>query len=100
MTKLNRTNKRSAIYSILYPATEELVEAIALLKPELTSKIKTFQRLTKIKPFITGKDLRKYNINPEKQYANVLKNLFALQLDRKLKNRKEAIAHLKTFKKK
>ena len=100
MTKLSRASKRSVIYSILYPATEELLEAIALLKPELESKINTFQKLTKIKPFVTGRDLRKYNIKPEKQYAKVLKNLFALQLDRKIKNRKEAIEHLKTFRKK
>lgn len=100
MTKLSRAGKQSAIYSILYPATKELLEAITLLKPELANKINTFQRLKKIKPFITGKDLKKYNIKPQKQYAKLLKNLFALQLDRKLKTRKDAIAHLKTFKKK
>ncbi len=100
VTKLSRASKRSAIYAILCPVTEELTEAILLIKPELAEKIKIYRKLTRTKPFVTGKDLRKYNIRPQKQYAMVLKRLFALQLDRKFKNRKEAIAHLKTFKKK
>ncbi|MDH4211430.1 MAG: hypothetical protein OEV79_08270 [candidate division WOR-3 bacterium] len=100
ITKLSRASKRSAIYAILCPVTEELAEAIMLIKPELAGKIKTYRKLMRIEPFITGKDLRKYNIKPQKQYAKVLKKLFALQLDRKFKNRKEAIAHLKTIKKK
>jgi hypothetical protein len=100
MTKLSKASKRSVIYSILNPVTEELVEAIELLKPELAGKISTFQKLTRIKPFITGKDLKKYNIKPQKQYAKLLNKLFTLQLDKKLKSRKAAIAYLKTIKKK
>ncbi|UCG30802.1 MAG: CCA tRNA nucleotidyltransferase [candidate division WOR-3 bacterium] len=99
MAKLSRTSKRSAIYSILYPMTDELIEAIALLKPELTDKIKTYRRMLKLKPFITGQDLRKYRVVPSKSYAKVLKKLFALQLDSKFKNRKEAIVYLKAKKK-
>lgn len=100
ITKLSRASKRSAIYSILSPVTEELTEAVTLIKPDLTEKMKSFRKMSKTKPFITAKDLKKYNIKPQKQYANILKKLFALQLDRKIKNRREAIAHLKTIKKK
>jgi tRNA nucleotidyltransferase/poly(A) polymerase len=100
MTKLSRASKRSAIYSILSPVTEELTEAVTLIKPDLAEKMKSFRKMSKIKPFITAKDLKKYNIKPQKQYSNILKKLFTLQLDRKIKNRREAIAHLKTIKKK
>jgi len=100
IAKLGRASKRSAIYSILSPVTQELTEAVMLVKPDLADKMKTFRKISKIKPFITAKDLKRYNIRPQKQYAKILKKLFTLQLDRKIKNRREAIAHLKTIKKK
>ncbi len=98
MLKLSRASKRSAIHSILRPVSRELVEAMALLKPELSQKAKIFHRMIKEKPLITGQDLRKYSIGPNHKYSKILNRLFELQLDNKLKNRKEAIAYLKSLK--
>jgi tRNA nucleotidyltransferase (CCA-adding enzyme) len=99
MLKLGRASKRSAIHSILRLVSRELVEAMALVKPELEQKTKMFRNMIKVKPLITGQDLRKYGIGPDNRYSRILNRLFELQLDSKLKNRKEAIAYLKTLKK-
>ncbi|UCD18840.1 MAG: CCA tRNA nucleotidyltransferase [candidate division WOR-3 bacterium] len=100
MVKLSKTTKKSMLYTILSPVAEEVTEAITLIKPELQERIKTFHALKRIKPFITGKDLRKYGFKPDKQYARILRKMFVLQIDKKLASRREAIEHLKTLRKK
>ncbi|UCF70433.1 MAG: CCA tRNA nucleotidyltransferase [candidate division WOR-3 bacterium] len=100
MVKLNKATKKSMLYTLLSPVAEEVTEAITLIKPELQEKIKTFNALKRINPFITGKDLRKYGFKPDKQYAKILRKIFVLQIDKKLASRREAIEHLKTLRKK
>lgn len=99
IARLGKTSKKSMLYTILSPIAEEVTESIALIKPELKEKVKTFRDQKRIHPFITGKDLRKYGIKPDKQYAKILQKIFILQLDKKLTNRREAIEHLKTLRK-
>lgn len=98
--KLLKTSKKSSIYDILFPIAREVVEAVPMFKPELRNKIHIFNQVSKTKPFVTGKDLKKYGIKPAKQYTRILHEIFAMQLDRTLQSRKQALEHIKTLKKK
>jgi tRNA nucleotidyltransferase (CCA-adding enzyme) len=98
--KLQKTNKRSSVYNILSPVASEVVEVVPMAKPELRDKIANFHQLKKIKPFITGKDLKKYGIKPATQYAKILRRLYTLQIDKKLQNRKQSLEYLKTLRRK
>lgn len=100
IAKLNKASAHSTIFSILSPFSLEATEAISLIKPELSEKIKIYQSLRKVKPFVTGKDLRKYGFKPNRQYDRILTKIFNMQLDKKITNRKQALAYLRTAKKK
>ena len=100
VAQLQKTNKKSKIYSVLSPLTPTVIEAIAYMRSDLKEKVAMFRSLQKIKPFIKAKDLQKYGIRPAKHYARILGRIFALQLDRKLQSRKQALEYLKTLKKK
>ena len=95
IAKLGKASAQSTIFGILSPISPETIEAISLIKPELSEKIETYQNLRRLKPFVTGKDLRKYGCKPDKQYNRLLAKIFAMQLDEKLENRKQALAHLR-----
>jgi len=97
IAKLNKISKKSVLYNFLSPITKEVTETIAQVKPELGDKIKTFNDLKRVDPFITGKDLKKYGFRVDKQYTKMLQKILTLQLDKKLASRREAIKHLKTL---
>jgi tRNA nucleotidyltransferase/poly(A) polymerase len=99
-TLLQKTSKKSKIYSILSPLTPAAIETIASMRSDLAEKVATFRSLDKIKPFIKAKDLQKHGIKPAKQYTKILKKIYLLQLDKKLQSRKQALEHLRTLKKK
>jgi hypothetical protein len=96
---LENTSKMSTIYNILSPTSEELISIIPNLYPSLKGKIKIFSRLKKIKPFITGRELKKIGFKPGQRYKYLLKKMFDLQLNKNIKNRREAIRYLKNLKK-
>ena len=100
MMKLSKTSKKSTIYNILSPIATEVIEAIPLIKPELHDKVQVFHNLKRLKPYVTAKDLRKYGFIPNKQYARLLHKIYTLQLDKKLKNRKQALEYLRNLNKK
>ena len=99
IAKLNKASKRSTIFSLLSSLADETVYALPQIKPDLQEKIAVFNNLKKIKPLITGKDLRRYGFKEEKKYQRILKKVFNLQLDKKIRNRKQAIECLKAMKK-
>jgi tRNA nucleotidyltransferase (CCA-adding enzyme) len=100
IAKLNKASAHSTIFGILSPLSSEAIEAISLIKPELSEKTKTYQSLRKVRPFVTGKDLRKYGFKPNRQYDRILTKIFTMQLDKKITNRKQALTYLRTAKKK
>jgi tRNA nucleotidyltransferase/poly(A) polymerase len=100
ISKLQKANKKSKIYNLLSPIATAVTEAIPSIKPDLKDKVMTFHYLQKTKPFVTAKDLQKYGIRPAKQYTKLLNKIFALQLDKILQSRKQALEYLKTQKKK
>jgi hypothetical protein len=75
-----------------------VVDAIPQVKPELQEKITMFNNMRKTKPLITGKDLRRYGFREEKKFQKILRKIFDLQLDRKIRNRKQATEYLKAMK--
>lgn len=99
MDKLSRSGTKSKIYSALSPVAEEVIEAVPILNPQLGDKTKIFRNLRHVRPFITGRDLKKYGFKPENMYSKILHNVFLLQLDRKLKSRRDALAYLKNLRK-
>jgi len=100
MMKLSKTSKKSTIYNILSPIATEVIEAIPLIKPELHDKVQIFHNLKKLKPYVTAKDLRKYGFIRNKQYARLLHKIYTLQIDKKLKTRKQALEYLRNLNKK
>ena len=99
MARLKRSGTQSKIYSALSPVAEEVVEAMRIVDPGLADKMKIFKSLRRVKPFVTGRDLKKYGFKPETAYARILRSLFMLQLDKKLMNRRDALKYLKNLKK-
>ncbi|MGB7054836.1 MAG: hypothetical protein WBE28_05910, partial [bacterium] len=100
ISQLQKTNKKSKIYSLLSPIATAVTEAIPSIKPDLKDKVMTFHYLQKTKPLVSAKDLQKYGIGPAKHYTKLLNKIFALQLDKVLHSRKQALEYLKTQKKK
>ena len=100
ISQLQKANKKSKIYNLLSPIATAVTEAIPSIKPDLKDKVMTFHYLQKTKPFVTAKDLQRYGIRPAKQYTKLLNKIFALQLDKILQSRKQALEYLKTQEKK
>ncbi len=98
ISRLEKASKNSAIYSILYPISEQALDSIVAMRPELGEKIKKYLKLKRIKPFVKGNDLKRSGFRPGKKFRPLLKKLFDLQLDKEIKNRKEALRYLKQLK--
>jgi tRNA nucleotidyltransferase (CCA-adding enzyme) len=99
IARLHKTNKRSTIYTILSPISGEAIEVALSIKPDLKEKIDGFRRMQKIRPLVNGKDLGRYGIKPGKEYARLLRKIFTLQLDRKIRTRKQAFEYIRALKK-
>jgi tRNA nucleotidyltransferase (CCA-adding enzyme) len=100
ITKLGKANKKSTIFKVLSPIAQVAIEAIPLIKPELKDKVTTFYKLRKIKPLVTGIDLRRHGVKPVTQYARILRQIHSRQMDGELKNRRQALKYLKDFRSK
>ena len=98
ITKLSKANKKSTIFKVLSPIAQEAIEAIPLIKPELKDKVMTFYKLRKIKPLVTGLDLRRHGVKPVTQYGRILRQIHSRQMDGDLKNRRQALKYLKDLK--
>lgn len=95
VTRLKKTDKNSTFYNILSPLSEKTVRMIPLMYPELKNKFRVFSQLKKVKPLITGSDLKRLGYKPNKKFKSILKKVFNHQLDKKITTKKEAIAFLK-----
>jgi len=98
ISKLKKSSQNSAICNILSPISFSVVNIIPVIQLELKQKIKIYQRLRKVKPFINGNDLKKLVFKPGVQFKGLLKKIFNLQLDKKIKSKNEAIKILKKLK--
>ncbi len=99
LARLEKTKKNSTIYYSLCDLSETVLEGIFRLRPGFGNKMKIFRRLQKVKPFITGNDLKRRGLPEGKEYKRILRAVFTQQLDKKIISRKQALQYLKTHKK-
>jgi len=97
VAQLLKTSKNSMIYNILSPIDEQVRNLIPSLYPELENKIRIFNRIENIKPFIDGSDLKDLGFKPNRQFKHLLKRMFDLQIDKKIVMRKQALELLKNI---
>lgn len=98
ISRLEKTSKNSIIYDILYPISNQVINIIPLIRPELKKKINRYSRLKKIKPFIKGNDLKNLKVKQGRKFKILLKKMLDLQLDKKINSRKDALQYLKNLK--
>jgi len=96
--RLEKMSKNSIIYDILYPISDQVINIIPLIRPELKKKINIYSRLKKIKPFIKGNDLKNLKIKQGRKFKILLKKMLDLQLNKKINSRKDALQYLKNLK--
>ncbi len=95
--RIAKISKNSILYNILSPVSLDVVRLIPALKPELEKKIKNFTRLVRIKPFITGNDLKRLKIKPQKKYKTILKKVHNMQLDGHITTRRQALQYIRSI---
>ena len=92
---IKRTTTNSSLYYTLNGFDEKVIKVISKLYPDLKYAIQRYQSLKKTKPLINGKDLKKLRIKTGPAFKEILTKIYKLQLDRKIRNKKTAIAFLK-----
>jgi tRNA nucleotidyltransferase (CCA-adding enzyme) len=95
VSRLSKTSKPSTLYNILVPLSDDALSCISAIGHDLREKITLFRKSKKIKPYISGNDLKRLGLKPGRKFSTLLKKIFDLQLDKKLKSRKEALACVK-----
>ncbi len=93
--QLAKATNNSSIYSVLSPINEDVIANIPSVQPELEEEIKVYRKIKRTTPLISGKDLKKIGFKPEKKYQTVLRKIFDLQIDNKIKNKKQALNLIK-----
>jgi hypothetical protein len=93
--RLNRPLTNSELYRFLSPLEPETIATIPNLDPALGRKIRRFQRMKKILPIVSGRDLIRAGLKPGPAYRNALRSLFYLQLDGKIRKKGPALEYLK-----
>jgi len=99
LPKLEKASRKSSLYRILSPLSEGVIRLIPSIRPGLKNKVSTFFKLKRVKPFITGKDLKRLKFKPGKRFKTLLNKMWELQLDGRFRTKKEAEKYLKTLKK-
>ncbi len=97
ISKLEKISKRSNIYTLLSHISEDVVDVLPHVRPRLQKKIEIFLKSKKIKPYVTGNDLKRLRIKPGRKFSHILKKMHHLQLDGKVKSRKKALQYLKNL---
>jgi tRNA nucleotidyltransferase/poly(A) polymerase len=82
------------LYRRLSPLEPETVALLPAVDPALKDRVKKFLRLKKIKPVVTGQDLKRLGLKPGPLYREILQRLFFLQLDGKLRKKGPALKNL------
>lgn len=98
MPRIRKTLKNSTLYSLLSSIPHDIVKVIPQIRPDLEKKIKLYMRIARTKPFITGNDLKRLRVRPQKKYASILRKMYNLQLDRHITTRRQALTYIRTSK--
>ncbi len=87
---LKRAKSNSEIYYSLHNVDKSLIRTIFLLYKSLRTKIRKFYALNNIKPLLNGDDLKDLKIKPGPIFREILTGIHKMQLDKKIKTKKEA----------
>jgi len=90
--KLARASRDSELYSILTPVAPAIVDRLTAFKPVLRNKIMRYRKMVKVKPFVTGRDLKRLGLPPGPRYKKLLARVFRRQLDGLIRNKRAALA--------
>jgi hypothetical protein len=96
MPRIRKASKNSTLYNLLSPIPRDILKIISQIKPDLEKKIKQYSRIARIKPFITGSDLKRLRVRPQKKYASILKKMYNMQLDKRITTRRQALTYIRT----
>ncbi|MBN2621164.1 CCA tRNA nucleotidyltransferase [candidate division WOR-3 bacterium] len=95
---LDRAQKKSAYFRILDPLSPQIIECIGSIRVNCKPKIAAYLNVKKKKRFITGDDLNALGYKNGQLFKKILTQAWYLQLDGKIKNKKEALALAKRMK--
>jgi len=98
ISNLEKATKFSTFYRILHPMSDEVIDSISILRVNLKPKITLYRRLKKKKPFINGRDIKRFSRTSKKDFKRLLDRLWFMQLDGKITSRKDALAYVKKMK--
>ncbi len=93
--RLARARSNSQIYHILSRFSLPAVDRLPAFDPRLRSKMETYKKLRLIKPLVNGRDLKRLGIPTGPRYRLILDKLHDLQLDKKVRTKREALALIK-----
>ncbi len=87
--------RNSALFYTLNKIDERVINEIPKIFPDLKNLVRRYHSLKKIKPLINGEDLKKIGIRPGSDFNRILSEIYQLQLDGKIKNKKTALSYIK-----
>ncbi|MEO0129202.1 MAG: hypothetical protein ABIL02_03085 [candidate division WOR-3 bacterium] len=94
---IKRAEKNSEIYYSLNNVDKRVIRTIFSLYKSLRPKIRKFYRLSRIKPLLNGDDLNELKVRPGPIFRVILTGIHKLQLDKRIKDKKEAIGMVKKW---
>ncbi len=98
--KLKFCKRKSTVYMLLkdYDMLSLKILSKAEPLPEVKEKIKwLYKKIDKIKPLLTGEDLKKMGIPPSSLYRKILLSIIKNMLDGKIKTKKQAMNFIRRF---
>jgi tRNA nucleotidyltransferase (CCA-adding enzyme) len=92
-TRLTRACKPSTVYRLLHPVPELALKILAELEPvnvsrHIKDQLRSFSR---IRPEITGRDLRAMGIEPGPRYRAILERVLYARLDGRVQSREDEL---------
>lgn len=94
---IKRAGTNSELYYALHNVDKKVIRALFVLYKSLRHKIRKFYGLNRIKPLINGEDLKRLKIKPGPIFREILTGIHKMQLDKKIKDKKEAIRMVKKW---
>lgn len=88
---IKRAETNSELYYTIHNVDKKVIKALFVMYKSLRHKIRRFYGLNRIKPLINGEDLKRLKIKPGPIFREMLTGVHKLQLDKKIKSKKEAM---------
>jgi hypothetical protein len=95
---LDRAQRYSAYFRILDPLSPQVIACIGSVRVNCKPKITAYLKMKKKKRFVSGDDLNALGFKNGIRFKKILTQVWHLQLDGKVKNKKEALIIAKRMK--